>query len=133
VRHRDRQTGGAARGRPSALPWYGVLALPIVFAAGMSLFDTLDGVIMSRAYGWALDDPLRKLNDNLVVASISVAVALGIGLVDLVGILVERVGGPSWLDAVAGLDLGWVGVTPASGFAVLWVWLGWRRRRPASS
>ena len=50
----------------------------------MSLFDTLDGVIMSRAYGWALDDPLRKLNDNLVVASISVAVALGMALV-LVG------------------------------------------------
>ena len=94
----------------------------------MSLFDTLDGVIMSRAYGWALDDPLRKLNDNLVVASISVAVALGIGLVDL-----ERVGGPSWLDAVAGLDLGWVGVSLASGFAVLWVWIGLVRRRPASS
>jgi len=123
----------AAGAGTTALPWYGVLSLPIVFAAGMSLFDTLDGVIMSRAYGWALEDPLRKLTYNVVVTAVSVAVALGVGAVELIGIVVERVGGPSWLDAVAGLDLGWIGVTLASAFAGLWLWIGLVRRRPASS
>ncbi len=88
---------------------------------------------MSRAYGWALEDPLRKLTYNVVVTAVSVAVALGVGAVELIGIVVERVGGPNWLDAVAGLDLGWIGVTLASAFAGLWLWIGLVRRRPASS
>jgi glycosyltransferase involved in cell wall biosynthesis len=62
------------------LPWYAILVLPVLFAAGMSLFDTADGVLMSRAYGWAFLKPIRKVFYNLVVTLLSVTVALVIGL-----------------------------------------------------
>ena len=58
------------------LPWYAILVLPILFAAGMSLFDTADGVLMSRAYGWAFLKPVRKVFYNLTVTLLSVTVAL---------------------------------------------------------
>jgi high-affinity nickel-transport protein len=56
--------GGAAA---SALPWYAILVLPILFAAGMSLFDTVDGCFMNFAYGWALSKPVRKVYYNIVI------------------------------------------------------------------
>ena len=49
------------------LPWYAILVLPVLFAAGMSLFDALDGILMSRAYGWAFLQPVRKVYYNLTV------------------------------------------------------------------
>ena len=61
------------------LPWYAILVLPVLFAAGMSLFDTADGVLMSRAYGWAFLKPVRKVFYNLTVTLLSVTVALVIG------------------------------------------------------
>src|SRR5262249_40511139 len=51
----------------SGLPWQAVLSLPVLFAAGMSLFDTLDGCVMSAAYGWALDEPRRRASYDLVL------------------------------------------------------------------
>lgn len=66
--------------------------LPVLFAAGMSLFDTADGVFMSRAYGWAFLKPIRKVFYNLTVTVLSVTVALVIGGVVLVGLIVERLG-----------------------------------------
>lgn len=55
---------------------YAILVLPILFAAGMSLFDTADGLVMSQAYGWAFLTPIRKVSYNLTVTVLSVAVAL---------------------------------------------------------
>ena len=49
--------GGAAA---FALPWYAVLILPVLFAAGMSLLDTIDGCFMSLAYRWAVSKPGRR-------------------------------------------------------------------------
>ena len=72
--------GGAAA---FALPWYSILVLPILFAAGMCLADTVDGVFMNAAYGWAFAKPVRKVFYNLTITSISVAVALIIGTVEL--------------------------------------------------
>jgi high-affinity nickel-transport protein len=81
--------GGAAASR---LPWYAILALPILFAAGMSLFDTLDGTFMNAAYGWAFAQPVRKIYYNLAVTGLSVAVALGIGTVELASVVGGELG-----------------------------------------
>ena len=76
--------GGAAA---SGLPFYAILCLPILFAAGMSLFDTIDGAFMNFAYGWAFTQPVRKLFYNVVVTGLSVAVALVVGSIELLGVL----------------------------------------------
>jgi high-affinity nickel-transport protein len=108
-------TGSAA----FVLPWYAILVLPVLFAAGMSLFDTADGVLMTRAYAWAFLQPVRKVFYNLTITLLSVAVALVIGLLVLAGLLVERfdlhLAPLVWL---ASLDLEFV------GFAVVGLFLG---------
>ena len=65
------------------VPFFAVLSLPILFAAGMCLMDTADGAFMSQAYGWAFSNPIRKVYYNITVTSLSVAVALLIGTVEL--------------------------------------------------
>lgn len=72
-----------------ALPWYAMLVLPVLFAAGMSLFDAADGVLMARAYGWAFLRPIRKVYYNLTVTTLSVVVALVVGVVVLLGLLTD--------------------------------------------
>jgi nickel/cobalt transporter (NiCoT) family protein len=111
----------AAGSAAFVLPWYAILVLPVLFAAGMSLFDTADGVLMSRAYGWAFLKPIRKVFYNLTVTLLSVTVALVIGLLVLTGLLVERLdieSGP--LTWVASLDLGYVGFAIVGLFALTW-------------
>ena len=81
--------GGAVA---ASLPWWAVLTLPVLFAAGMSLLDTLDGAFMNVAYGWAFARPVRKIYYNLTVTALSVAVALVIGGVELLGLLADRLG-----------------------------------------
>ena len=75
--------GGAAAFN---LPFYAILVLPILFAAGMCLMDTADGVFMNCAYGWAFARPVRKVFYNITITSISVAVALIIGTIELIGV-----------------------------------------------
>jgi nickel/cobalt transporter (NiCoT) family protein len=104
------------------LPWYAIMVLPILFAAGMSLFDTIDGVFMSRAYGWAFLKPIRKVFYNLTVTVLSVFVALVIGVIVLVGLLVDRLGihtGP--LAAIGSADLQSVGFVIVGMFVVIWL------------
>jgi high-affinity nickel-transport protein len=69
------------------LPFYAVLSLPILFAAGMSLFDTADGCFMNFAYDWAFARPVRKVFYNLTITGLSVFVAVFIGAVELLGLL----------------------------------------------
>jgi high-affinity nickel-transport protein len=111
----------AAGSAAFVLPWYAILVLPVLFAAGMSLFDTADGVLMTRAYGWAFLKPVRKVFYNLTVTVLSVTVALGIGVLVLAGLVVDRFGvesGPLvWL---ASLDLEWVGFVIVGLFVVTW-------------
>jgi high-affinity nickel-transport protein len=111
----------AAGSAAFVLPWYAILVLPVLFAAGMSLFDTADGVLMSRAYGWAFLKPIRKVFYNLAVTLLSVTVALVIGVLVLTGLIVERLGvdsGPlAWL---ASLDLGYVGFAVVGLFVAAW-------------
>ena len=111
----------AAGSAAFVLPWYAILVLPILFAAGMSLFDTADGVLMSRAYGWAFLKPVRKVFYNLAVTLLSVTVALVIGVLVLAGLVVERFdvdSGP--LVWMASLDLGLVGFGMVGLFVVAW-------------
>ena len=111
--------GGAVA---SGLPWYAIVVLPILFAAGMSLLDALDGTFMTAAYGWAFARPVRKIYYNITVTALSVAVALGIGVIELVGLLSEKLGivsGPlAWLGS---LDLELVGYGIVGLFVVTWL------------
>jgi high-affinity nickel-transport protein len=69
------------------LPFYAILSLPILFAAGMSLFDTADGCFMNFAYDWAFAKPVRKVYYNMTITGLSVFVALFIGATELLGLL----------------------------------------------
>ncbi len=71
------------------LPFAAVLSLPVIFAAGMSLADTTDGAFMSKAYSWAFSNPIRKVFYNLTVTSLSVFVALFVGVVEVAQILIQ--------------------------------------------
>jgi high-affinity nickel-transport protein len=71
----------------SGLPFYAILSLPILFAAGMSLLDTLDGCFMNFAYGWAFARPIRKIYYNITITALSVVVAFVIGTIEFLGLL----------------------------------------------
>ncbi|MFF0162304.1 HoxN/HupN/NixA family nickel/cobalt transporter [Streptomyces sp. NPDC005263] len=111
----------AGSGAASGLPWYAILCLPVLFAAGMSLLDTIDGSFMNFAYGWAFSKPVRKVYYNLTITGLSVAVALIIGTVELLGLVAEKAGlhGPFW-DWVLGLDLNVVGYVIVGLFFATW-------------
>jgi high-affinity nickel-transport protein len=105
-----------------ALPWYAILTLPILFAAGMSLLDTIDGCFMNFAYGWAFSQPVRKVYYNITITGLSVAVALIIGTIELVSIAADRLGitsGP--LAAIGGLNLNYVGYVIVGLFVLTWL------------
>jgi len=111
--------GGAAAFN---LPWYAILTLPILFAAGMSLLDSIDGCFMNFAYGWAFSKPVRKVYYNLTITGLSVAVALIIGGIEIISILADRLDittGP--LAWIAGLDLNNVGYVIVGLFVATWV------------
>jgi high-affinity nickel-transport protein len=110
--------GTAAAG---GLPIYALLCLPILFAAGMTLLDTIDGAFMNFAYGWAFSRPIRKIFYNLTVTALSVAVALVIGTIELVSVLAEKLSlsGQPW-DFVSALDLNLVGYAIAVLFVLTW-------------
>jgi len=121
----------AAGAATSGLPFYAILCLPLLFAAGMSLLDTIDGSFMSFAYGWAYARPLRRIYYNLIVTALSIAVALIIGGAELLSVLAERLSlsGGAW-SAIRGLDLNTAGFAIVGLFAVTWLaaaaiwWLG---------
>ncbi len=110
--------GAAAQG----LPFTAVISLPLIFAAGMSLMDTADGAFMSKAYSWAFASPIRKVFYNLTVTSLSVFVALFVGVVELLQILIDVLklhGGI--FDAIANFDLfGSAGFVIVAAFVLAW-------------
>ncbi|MBO0885444.1 MAG: HoxN/HupN/NixA family nickel/cobalt transporter, partial [Mycobacterium sp.] len=104
------------------LPFYTILVLPVLFAAGMCLMDTVDGVFMNAAYEWAFARPVRKVFYNITITSISVAVALLIGTFELVGVLARQAHittGP--LAAIAAINLDYAGYGIVALFAVCWL------------
>jgi high-affinity nickel-transport protein len=122
--------GSAAGG---SLPPLAILALPLLFAAGMTLWDTTDGVLMTRAYGWASGHPLRRIFYNITLTGLSVALAAGIATIEVAQLVSEHAGwaGRRGWSALGSLDLNQVGI--ASFVVFLLTWVGavalWRRRR----
>jgi high-affinity nickel-transport protein len=112
----------AGAGAASGLPFYAILCLPILFAAGMSLLDTIDGAFMNFAYGWAFSKPIRKIYYNITVTGLSVAVALIIGTIELLSVLADKLSlsGGIW-DFVSELDLNLVGYAIVALFVITWV------------
>jgi high-affinity nickel-transport protein len=110
--------GGAAA---SGLPFYAIICLPILFAAGMSLFDTIDGAFMNFAYGWAFSKPVRKIFYNITITGLSVAVALLIGSIELLSVLADRLSlsGGVW-DFVANVNLNVLGYVIVGLFVLTW-------------
>lgn len=111
----------SARSGQSGLPLWAVMLLPGLFTAGMCLIDTLDGLLMLRAYGWAFVEPARKLTYNLVITGVSALVAFAVGTNELVQILADR----SWLtgraaEMVRHLDFAYTGYAIIALFLLLW-------------
>ncbi len=78
------------------LPAWSIMAFPALFAAGMSLVDTTDGILMLGAYDWAFADPVRKLTYNMIITLVSVVVAVAIGGIETLGLLGTRLGLTGW-------------------------------------
>jgi nickel/cobalt transporter (NiCoT) family protein len=104
-----------------AVPIFAILSLPILFAAGMSLMDTLDGAFMSHAYGWAFSNPIRKVYYNITVTGLSVVVALAVGTVELLQVLSTKLAlsGGRW-DTLNNLDFETLGYGIVGLFLVMW-------------
>jgi high-affinity nickel-transport protein len=114
-------TTAAATGAGHA-PVGAVLALPLLFTAGMTLMDTTDGVFMAKAYGWAFSNPVRKVYYNLSTVALGVFVAGGIGMVEYLQVISDHAGlhGPFW-DWIGGLDFELLGYAIVGVFFAFWV------------
>jgi high-affinity nickel-transport protein len=105
----------------AGLPFWAILSLPILFAAGMSLLDTIDGSFMNFAYGWAFSKPVRKVYYNLTITALSVATAVFIGGLELVQVISSQLelSGGFWAFANR-FDLNTAGFYVVGMFAVVW-------------
>jgi high-affinity nickel-transport protein len=111
----------AAGAASAGLSFHAIMCLPVLFAAGMSLLDTIDGSFMTFAYGWALSEPVRRVFFNIVITGLSVAVALFIGTVELAGLLAQKLGAEggfwSWVEHV---NVNLLGFVIVGMFALTW-------------
>jgi len=105
-----------------SLPWYSIMCLPILFMAGMSLMDTLDGVFMNVAYGWAFFNPVRKVYYNLAITGLSVFICFFIGTVEVLGLLPMELHlkGGFW-TFMANFNINTAGFIIVGLFVVTWV------------
>jgi nickel/cobalt transporter (NiCoT) family protein len=112
----------AGTGAAAGLPWYAILCLPTLFAAGMSLLDTADGTFMNFAYGWAFLKPVRKVYYNITITGLSIAVALIVGGVELLGLFAQQLNwtGGFW-GWINGLDFNLLGFVIVGLFVVTWI------------
>lgn len=106
----------------SGLPFYAIMCLPILFAAGMSLLDTIDGCFMNFAYGWAFSRPIRKVYYNITITGLSVAVAFLIGTIEILGLLASEfdLTGGFW-SFMADFNINSAGFAIVGLFVITWV------------
>jgi nickel/cobalt transporter (NiCoT) family protein len=106
----------------AGLPWYAILCLPILFAAGMSLLDSIDGSFMNFAYGWAFSKPVRKVFYNITITGLSVAVALVIGTIELGGLIASELNlsGSFW-NWFEHININFLGFVIVGMFVATWV------------
>jgi nickel/cobalt transporter (NiCoT) family protein len=114
------------------VPFLAVISLPIIFAAGMSLMDTADGAFMSHAYGWAFSNPVRKVYYNITVTTLSVTVALAIGMIELLQVTAAKLSlsGGFW-ELLDNLDFSKIGYAVVGMFVATWAFslIVWKTRR----
>ena len=105
----------------AGLPWWAVISLPLFFAGGMSLLDTIDGSFMNFAYGWAFSKPVRKVYYNIVITGLSVAVALYVGGLEILQVISGQLelSGGIW-DFVNEFNLNSAGYFIVGAFVVVW-------------
>jgi nickel/cobalt transporter (NiCoT) family protein len=123
---------GTAAAATQGLAWYAVPALALLFAGGMTLLDTADGLLMNTAYGWAFARPARKLYYNLAITAVSVAVAFVVGGIEIAGLLSTELHLHGRLaDAIAGVNLNTAGYLMVGLFLAVWALAGlvWRLAR----
>jgi high-affinity nickel-transport protein len=106
----------------TTLPPLAILSLPLLFAAGMSLMDTFDGVFMTKAYGWAFVTPIRKIFYNITTTGLSIFVAFVIGSIEVIGLLSKKLelSGQPW-DFIAGIDINTAGRVIVAIFLLVWI------------
>jgi high-affinity nickel-transport protein len=105
----------------SGLPFWAILSLPFLFAAGMSLFDTLDGCFMNFAYGWAFARPIRKVYYNIIITGLSVVVAFFIGTIELLGLLSQETHLNGWFwSKMQNFNINTAGFVIVGMFVVTW-------------
>ena len=106
----------------SGLPFWAILSLPILFAAGICLFDTMDGCFMNFAYGWAFSRPIRKVYYNMIITGLSVAMAFLIGSVELLGLLGSEfdLHGSFW-DVMGNFNINTAGFIVVGLFVLTWI------------
>ena len=109
-------------GVSSSVPIWMVLILPFLFACGMVVVDTTDGIAMRMAYGWAFVNPIRKIYYNLTVTVVSVLMAFGVGGLEILQSLAFQfnLGGPFW-GALTDLDFGTLGIGIIGFFVAAWI------------
>lgn len=111
-------TAGASAGN---LPVPALLCLPILFAAGMTVMDTTDGILMAKAYGWAFLNPLRKIFYNIVTTALSIAVALLVGTTELLQVLIRMLDLRGRVyDSIGALDFDLIGYLIVGMFLLAW-------------
>ena len=105
------------------LPPLAIIALPLIFAAGMSLMDSLDGIFMTKAYSWAFTSPLRKIYYNITTTGLSIFVAFVIGTIQLIGVLAEKTSIDNYqpFTMIAEIDLNRVGYFIVASFVGAWL------------
>ena len=114
-------TGAVAGG--VSLPPLAIIALPIIFASGMSMMDTFDGVFMSKAYSWAFTNPLRKIFYNISTTGLSIFVAFVIGTIELIGVISSKAHFDDvqpW-KYISNIDLGKIGYPIVAVFLITWL------------
>ena len=106
----------------AGLPWWAILSLPLFFAGGMSLLDTIDGSFMNFAYGWAFSKPVRKVYYNIVITGLSVSVALFVGGLEVTQVIAKQLNltGGFWNYALS-FNLNSAGYIIVGLFAVVWI------------
>ena len=106
----------------AGLPWWAIISLPLFFAGGMSLLDTIDGSFMNFAYGWAFSKPVRKVYYNIIITALSVGTAMFIGALELSQVLAQQLelsgGYWNWANSI---NLNSAGYIIVATFAVVWI------------
>jgi high-affinity nickel-transport protein len=105
------------------LPPLAIIALPFIFAAGMSLMDSLDGIFMTKAYGWAFTSPLRKIYYNITTTGLSIFVAFVIGTIQFVRVLANKTNIENYqpFTTLAQIDLNKIGYFIVASFVGAWL------------